>query len=118
MTDAATLLRQARRRHAVDQRTLAQRAGTSQTQVSRIERGVVSPSVSTLRRLLEALGEELELIAVARGAGARSSPDQAAERRRDLEATTPAERVLDAIRLSRSATRIAAAGAAARDGER
>ncbi|HEY7560588.1 MAG TPA: helix-turn-helix transcriptional regulator [Gaiellaceae bacterium] len=57
------LLRDARRRHGVTQEQLAARAGTSQAAVSRIERDVVSPSVSTLAGLLDLLGEELELSA-------------------------------------------------------
>jgi transcriptional regulator with XRE-family HTH domain len=57
------LLREARRRHGVTQEQLAARAGTSQAAVSRIERDVVSPSVTTLAGLLDLLGEELELSA-------------------------------------------------------
>lgn len=57
------LLREARRRHGVTQEQLAARARTSQAAISRIERGVVSPSVSTLATLLDLLGEELELSA-------------------------------------------------------
>lgn len=60
-TTAGELVRDARRRHGIDQRTLARLAGTSQTQVSRIEPGRVSPSVAMLARLLAALGEQLEL---------------------------------------------------------
>jgi len=54
-------LREARRRHGVTQKQLAARARTSQAAISRIERDVVSPSVSTLATLLDLLGEELEL---------------------------------------------------------
>jgi len=57
------LLRAARRRHGVTQEQLAARARTSQAAISRIERGVVSPSVATLASLLDLLGEELELSA-------------------------------------------------------
>jgi transcriptional regulator with XRE-family HTH domain len=57
------LLRDARRRHGVTQEQLAARARTSQAAISRIERDVVSPSVSTLATLLDLLGEELELSA-------------------------------------------------------
>jgi transcriptional regulator with XRE-family HTH domain len=61
MTSAGQFLRTARVERGVDQRTLAARAGTSQAQISRIERGQTSPSVETLSRLLAALGERLEL---------------------------------------------------------
>jgi transcriptional regulator with XRE-family HTH domain len=57
------LLREARRRHGVTQQQLAARARTSQAAISRIERDLVSPSVSTLASLLDLLGEELGLSA-------------------------------------------------------
>ena len=57
---AGELLRDARRRHRVTQKQLAARARTSQAAISRIERDVVSPSVETLAKLLDLLGEELD----------------------------------------------------------
>jgi transcriptional regulator with XRE-family HTH domain len=57
----AELLRELRGRHGLTQRSLARRAGTSQSWISDIERGVVSPSEVALRRLLLCLGEELVL---------------------------------------------------------
>jgi transcriptional regulator with XRE-family HTH domain len=57
------LLRDARIRRGVTQRSLARRAGTTQSAISRIERHGVSPSVETLRGLLRLLGEDLELSA-------------------------------------------------------
>jgi transcriptional regulator with XRE-family HTH domain len=59
--NAGQLLADARRRHGLTQRQLAARARTSQAAISRIERGVVSPTVDTLATLLELLGEELVL---------------------------------------------------------
>jgi transcriptional regulator with XRE-family HTH domain len=58
---AGELLAEARRRHGLTQRQLAARARTSQAAISRIERGVVSPTVETLATLLDVLGEELML---------------------------------------------------------
>jgi transcriptional regulator with XRE-family HTH domain len=55
------LLRDARRRHHVTQKQLAARARTSQAAISRIERDEISPTVETLRNLLDLLGEELTL---------------------------------------------------------
>ena len=55
------LLRDARHRHGLTQGQLAARARTSQAAISRIERGLVSPSVETLRTLLDLMGEELVL---------------------------------------------------------
>lgn len=58
---AGQLLRDARKRHGLTQRQLAIRARTSQAAISRIERGVVSPTVDTLAELLWLMNEELEL---------------------------------------------------------
>jgi transcriptional regulator with XRE-family HTH domain len=60
---AGDVLREARRRHGVTQQQLAVRAQTSQAAISRIERGVVSPTVDTLVRLLDLLGEQPNLSA-------------------------------------------------------
>jgi transcriptional regulator with XRE-family HTH domain len=60
MDDVATLLRETRTRHGLSQARLARRAGTTQAVVSRIERGEASPSIATLRRLLGAMGWELD----------------------------------------------------------
>jgi transcriptional regulator with XRE-family HTH domain len=58
---AAELLREARTRQGLSQRRLALRAGTSQDAISRIERGVESPTLERLASLLTVLGERLEL---------------------------------------------------------
>ena len=58
---AGELLRATRRKHGLTQRQLAIRARTSQAAVSRIERDLVSPSVSTLAELLRLMNEELVL---------------------------------------------------------
>lgn len=63
------LLKQARRRHGVSQGSLAVRAGTTQSAISRIERDRVSPSVETLRELLYLLGEDLALSSEVRDFG-------------------------------------------------
>jgi len=55
------LLRATRKRHGLTQSQLAARARTSQAAISRIERGLVSPSVATLAQLLDLMGEELTL---------------------------------------------------------
>ncbi len=60
---AGQLLRETRRRHGLTQRQLAARARTSQAAISRIERDLVSPSVSTLAELVDLMGEELQLTA-------------------------------------------------------
>lgn len=63
------LLRDARRRHGVSQTSLATRAGTTQSAISRIERDRVSPTVETLRTLLHLMGEDLELTSRVRNSG-------------------------------------------------
>jgi transcriptional regulator with XRE-family HTH domain len=63
------LVKEARARHGVSQERLAMRAGTTQSAISRIERGRISPSVETLRELLYLLGEDLTLGAEERDFG-------------------------------------------------
>ena len=55
------MLRQARRRAGLSQRELAAVSGVLQPQIARIERGVVSPRLDTMDRLLNATGLTLEL---------------------------------------------------------
>ncbi|MGZ5214350.1 MAG: helix-turn-helix transcriptional regulator [Actinomycetota bacterium] len=62
MLAARTLLRKARQRAALSQRSLATLAEVPQSTVGRIEAGVVQPRVDTLLRLLRASGQDLELI--------------------------------------------------------
>ena len=81
------LLRDARRRRGVSQARLATRAGTTQSAISRIERGHVSPTVATLAGLLHLLGEDLELVSAPRDFGIDRT--QIRERLR----STPGERL-------------------------
>lgn len=55
------LIRDARGRHAIGQSELAERLGTSQPAISRIERDQVSPTLDTLERILNAMGETLRV---------------------------------------------------------
>lgn len=54
--DPAALVRMARERSGMSQRALAERAGTSQSVIARIELGQSNPTVGTLNRLIEATG--------------------------------------------------------------
>lgn len=81
------LLKEVRRRQGVSQELLAKRAGTTQSAISRIESGRVSPSVDTLWELLYLLGEDLELSAQERNSGIDVTLNRA-----NL-AFTPAQRV-------------------------
>jgi transcriptional regulator with XRE-family HTH domain len=56
--EAAELISTTRQRLGLSQRRLALRAGTTQAAVSRIERGLVSPTFTTIRELMLAMGEE------------------------------------------------------------
>jgi transcriptional regulator with XRE-family HTH domain len=55
------LIRAVRRRHGLSQAEMARRAGTSQPVISAYEHGRRDPSYETLRRLVEAGGEQLHL---------------------------------------------------------
>jgi transcriptional regulator with XRE-family HTH domain len=58
--NAARILNMARRLAGLSQRELARRSGIPQPSISRIERGLGSPTVDTLERLLRACDMELE----------------------------------------------------------
>ena len=103
--EAGKLLREARRERGLDQTTLARRAGTTQTYVSRVERGAVSPSITTLERLFAAMGQRLTLSAEPLPHGNVS----ARALRAGLAASTPEERVEEALELSAFLTDVAAA---------
>lgn len=108
--NAASLIRDARRRHGVSQRTLALRAGTDQAAVSRIESGRNSPSVETVERLLAAMGEELKLEATP------MEREHDPLHLRAALARTPAERLELAISWNRLAYDLSEAGRRARGG--
>ena len=91
----ASALRYARRRAALTQRALAEKAGVPQPAIARIERGAVSPGISTLNRLLAATGESLELLPRI-GDGVDRSLIRAAVSR------TPEERIRSAGRAGRN----------------
>ncbi len=105
MSVAGALLRSARAGAGISQRRLALRAGTSQDAISRIERGAEIPSIERLRRLLLALGEELELGTVR----ARRPSDGAMAGR-----LSAAERLRESASWNLAATRLELAGAKAR----
>jgi transcriptional regulator with XRE-family HTH domain len=103
VVDFGLLLRDARRRHGLDQAGLARRAGTTQTYISRIERGQVSPSGRTMERLMHAMGLELVLGTRPLSAGNVSLD----ELRADYRDLTAAERVEQAMELSDFLTGVA-----------
>lgn len=102
---AADLVRATRQRRGLSQGSLARRCRTSQTHISRIERGAVSPSVETLTRILQAMGQRLDLAASAGPHGNQSD----AELRAEVQ-LSPTEALLQAAQLSFTLTSIAASG--------
>jgi transcriptional regulator with XRE-family HTH domain len=103
------LVREARKRHGLGQAELARRVGTEQPAISRVERNLVSPSLDTLNRLFEAMGETLavtpvRLVDPVPGGGNQSI----AELRADYRNLTAEERLAQAAQLSKIATELAA----------
>ena len=65
---AGHLASEARKRAALSQRELAERAGTTQAGIARIEAGDTTPSFETLRRLVNAAGFDLRVELMAKPA--------------------------------------------------
>lgn len=108
--NSAQVIKRARERHGISQRSLALRAATDQAAISRIEHGRISPSMETVERLLAAMGERLEL---------GSAPVERDYDPLHMRATlqrTPAERLELAISWNRLAGRLMEAGRRARAG--
>jgi HTH-type transcriptional regulator/antitoxin HipB len=61
MTPPGELVRQRRQELGWSQARLAQAAGTGQAMISRIEQGRISPTVTMLNRLAEAMHTQLSL---------------------------------------------------------
>jgi transcriptional regulator with XRE-family HTH domain len=95
---AATLLRHSRNRAALTQRQLASAAGVPQSTIGRIETGRINPTLDTLRHLLRATGQDLELTPVA-------GADEDLTLIRDRLRLTPAARAALAVREARAAIR-------------
>jgi transcriptional regulator with XRE-family HTH domain len=104
------LIRERRRNLGLSQRSLARRAGTTQAAVSRIERGLTTPTWETIRALLLAMGYEPEL--GTRRLSGRWDPVHLSATR----ARTPTERLQLAISANRLVGRLRKAGAEAGSG--
>lgn len=86
---SGTLMRQARLRARLSQAELAERSGKDRAQIARWERDTVTPSLETLREVLQACGFDLELQLVA---FEPPDPRKEAELREELR-RTPQERL-------------------------
>jgi ribosome-binding protein aMBF1 (putative translation factor) len=51
-----------REKHRLTQIELSEKSGIPQAQISRIERGVISPTTTTVAKLAEALGADLRIV--------------------------------------------------------
>ena len=89
MSQAAEIVRGARRRSRLSQRELARRAGTSQAAISRIERGLEEPTLERLEQILAGLGWrpaiELEPIEVLEAEPARLRAEAGIDARTSIE---------------------------------
>jgi DNA-binding XRE family transcriptional regulator len=56
------VIHDARKGEKVTQEELAKRIGASKSYISRIEKGVIDPSVGTYYRIIEALGLRIEIV--------------------------------------------------------
>ena len=91
MTEAARLLRYARKRAGLSQRALAAKAGVPQSYVARVETSKVDPTVGSLSRLLRACETTLEAMP---GSG------EGVDRTLFTLDKTPAERMADAAAVA------------------
>jgi transcriptional regulator with XRE-family HTH domain len=103
IADPAELVRSTRERLGLSQRRLALRAGTTQAAISRIERGIVSPTFTTIRELMVAMGEEPILSA------RRLPTDWDPAHMANTLARTPEERLALAVSWNKMAGRLTAA---------
>jgi transcriptional regulator with XRE-family HTH domain len=84
---AGEFLREVRNAYGISQNELATRANTTQSAISRIESGKVSPSFDTMRELLRLMSADLVLDATARDTGVDTSLNE-----RNFE-STPSARI-------------------------
>ena len=91
--DASATIRRDRQRAGLTQAEVAERAGTTQSAISRLERSHVHPSLETLERLAKACGAEVEL-------RLQAAPPPPAEFESNLR-LTPADRLDQLVRTVR-----------------
>lgn len=103
-----SMVKEVRRRHGIGQADLAKRLGTSQPAISRVERDQISPTIETLERILNAMGETLRVSTLALGEPAPGAGNQSIAELRTDYLLSPEERLEQAARLSEIATELAA----------
>lgn len=92
------LVREARRRAGLTQAELAERTGTTQSAIARLERGVGSPTMQRISELIEACGLELRVRFVA--ADVDDHDWSMVERNASLDTEERVMRALAGIRLA------------------
>lgn len=97
------LVREARRRAGLSQRVLAERAGTTQSAVARIETGRSAPSFDAVLRLVRLCGLDLDVMLVE-----RDGSDWAQAQR--LLSFSPEERLVRSVAVSRTMLALREAG--------
>jgi transcriptional regulator with XRE-family HTH domain len=95
------LVREARKRAGLSQRALAERAGTTQSSIARLESGRTSPSFDTVLRLLRHCGMDLHVNLVERDASDWMQAQQ-------ILPLPPGERLERAVRFARRIRRLQA----------
>ncbi len=93
------LVREARKRARLTQRDLAERAGTTQSAIARLESGRTSPTFENVIRLLRLCGMDLDVMLVERDSSDWMQAQQ-------LLKLTPSERLSQGVRLAQAADEI------------
>jgi transcriptional regulator with XRE-family HTH domain len=108
-------VRSARKRAGISQAQLAEKAGTSQPSIARLERGRVSPTIISLEHIAKALGAELVIDfepTTTEAHQARGAPDPAPaaaqSTKRPARPTTRGSRLSEPSTPRGSRTRVAA----------
>ncbi len=93
------LVREARKRARLTQRELAERAGTTQSAIARLENGRTSPTFENVIRLLRLCGMDLDIMLV-------EHDDSDWMQAQQLLKLTPGERLSQGVRLAQAADEI------------
>lgn len=59
---ASQIILQGRKQAHLTQKQLAQKAGIDESYISRIETGIIQPTVATFVKILHAMGKQLEVV--------------------------------------------------------
>jgi transcriptional regulator with XRE-family HTH domain len=102
------LVREARRRAGLSQRELAERAGTTQSAIARLETGRSTPSFDSVLRFVRLCGLDLDVMLVERD-------DSDWTQARELLALSPDERVRIGVRTANTMLAIRGQAAAPHD---